>query len=383
MRRRHAALALIGAMLLVLTMSVPQVSAQTGGSKQIVSGQTVTWNGEWTPMPDVSVADANVELLALSRDTSIVGYGGTSFPVSGNEVRDMLLEGFATDQQETRQVDRGEYDNVSYSIDLSTSEGVTLSTFTLVIENPANTTMALLISSPEEFEATMTAAQAGITIDGAPIFDGVDAAQMQSTILAARGPVSEPAATPEATGQDGGLGDLGDAIGGTPTPAGEQNGASLPSAVTVASSGVEVRHSSDWSVQRQDDTSVSLGTVASPAVLVTVLDLGPVTGGVDASVLAAGLSEQVDSLADAEVVAALSPSPDRVVIVFRDPDDSGELYRIYDIAVDASATTAVTLIVGVSDLDAAVALVTSTIQVEGEPVMTDLRSLVPEIFAGA
>jgi hypothetical protein len=41
------------------------------------------------------------------------------------------------------------------------------------------------------------------------------------------------------------------------------------------------------------------------------------------------------------------------------------------------------MIVGVSDLDAALALVTSTIQVDGEPVMTDLRSLVPEIFAGA
>ncbi len=383
-RTRHAALALIGAMLLLLSITAPQVSAQAGGSKQVLSGQTVTWNAEWTPMPDVSIADENVELLALSHESSIVGYGGTSFPVSANEVRDVLLEGFAT-EQDTRQVDRGSYDNVSYSIDLSTGEGITLATFTLVIENSANTTMALLIASPSDFAPALTAAQAGITVDGAPIFDGVDAAQMQATIDAAVQPgQSDAPASPEASDQGGGLGDLGEAVNSTPTPAeGGTGGAALPNVETVASSGVEVQYSADWSVQRQDDTSLSLGTVGQPAVLVTVLDLGPVAGGVDASVLATGLTQQVDSLADAEVVAALSPTPDRVVIVFRDPDTSGELYRIYDIALDPNGTTAVTMIVGVGDLDAALALVTSTIQVDGQPVMTDLRTLVPEVFASA
>lgn len=380
MRRPHAALSLIGAMLLVLTMSVPQAGAQAGGSKQVITGQTVAWGADWAPVPEVSIADANVELLALSRGASIVGYGGTAFPVGASQVRDVLLEGFGTDQ-DMQQIDRGTYDNVSYSIDLSTSESMTLATFTLVIENPANTTMAMLISAPADVEATMTAAQAGITVDGTPIFDGVDAAQMQATITAAQG---STAPTPPPATPAGGLGDLGDAIGGTPTPAtGDQPGTAPTTAVTVASSGVEVRHSSDWGVERQDDTSVSLGTVASPPVLLTVLDLGPVTGGVDASLLASGLQGRIESLADAEVMAALSPTPDRVVIVFRDPDGGDTLYRIYDIAIDPTATTAVTMIVGANDLDAALALVSTTIEVGGQPVMTDLRSLVPEVFAGA
>lgn len=379
--------ALIGSMLLIaLIGATPAVAAQAGGSRQLISGQTVTWSADWTLKPDVSVHEPSVELLALSRGADIVGYGGTSVPVAANQVRDTLLEGFASDES-VRQVDRGDYDNVSYSIDLSTSDGVTLAIFTLVIENPANTTMAMLISKPDGFEDAMTAAQAGITVDGAPIFEGVDAAQMQATILAAQ-PATQPGTSaPQPTEPAGGLGDLGDAINGTATP--EVPAATAPvaaapaNAVTLASSGVEVRYSDDWSIQRQEEANLSLGTVGQPVVLLTVIDLGPVPGSPDAATLATGLQDQVDSLADAEVVAALNPSPDRLVIVFRDPDTSGTLYRVYDIAVDPVATTAVTMIVGEADLGAGVDLVSTTIQVDGEPAMTDLRELVPQIFAGA
>ena len=72
-RRRNASLALIGAMLLMLTMSAtPAAMAQAGGSKQIITGQTVTWAAGWTTDPDVSLAEQNVELLALTKGTVIV-----------------------------------------------------------------------------------------------------------------------------------------------------------------------------------------------------------------------------------------------------------------------------------------------------------------------
>jgi hypothetical protein len=396
--------AVIGAVLLAMLLVAPQATvAQAGGSKTIVSGQTVSWNAEWQEEPSVSLVDENVELLAVSRGSSIVGYGGTTFPVAGNELRDTLLEGFASDN-DVQQIDRGNYDNVSYSIDISNTNGVALAIFTLVIEGPNSTTMSMLIDSPDRFADAMTAAQAGITIDGNPIFDGVDAAQMQATITGSQGttaaaPDASPAAptpassTPEAT-PSGGLGDLGDAINGgdqaqtgtTPVPANSTpaDTTNAPAnSVTVASSGAEVRYSDDWSVQSQDEASVSLGTVGQPAVLVSVIDLGPVAGSMDASVLATGLQEQVTSLADAEVVAALNPSPERMVIVFRDPDDSGTLYRIYDIAVDPTSTTAVTMITAEPDVQAAVQLVSGTVQVNGQPAMTDIPQLVPAIFGAS
>jgi hypothetical protein len=386
-RETRSIRALIGAILLIALLGMtPTVAEQAGGSQRIVSGQTVTWSADWTLEPDVSMHEPNVELLALSRGADIVGYGGTSVPVGAGKVRDTLLGGFASGEA-ARQVDRGDYDNVSYSIDLSTSDGVTLAIFTLVIENPTTTSMAMLISKPDAFEQAMTAAQAGITIDGAPIFDGVDAAQMQATIAAAQPADQARTPAPQPTETAGGLGDLGDAINGTATP--DVPATTVPAdaapanGVTLASSGVEVRYSDDWSIQRQNEANLSLGTVGQPVVLLTVIDLGPVPGSPDASTLASGLQEQVESLADAEAVAALNPSPDRMVIVFRDPDTSGTLYRVYDIALDPVATTAVTMIVGEGDLGPGVDLVSSTIRVDGAPVFTDLRELVPHIFAGA
>jgi hypothetical protein len=375
--------ALIGALLVFTLASVsPALAAQAGGSKQIITGQTVTWTADWTPEPDVSLADENVELLALSHDTSIVGYGGTSFPVAANQVRDIMLEGFASEES-IQQIDRGDYDNVSYSIDLATTNGIPLAIFTLVVESPANTTMAMLISAPGEFGGAMTSAQAGIAIDGAQIFEGVDAAQMQATISGAQGTAG--GGQPAPTQPSGGLGDLGTAInGGTATPEDPAVAGAAPSNVaTIPTSGTEVLYSNDWAIDSEGDGSISFGTVQAPAALVTVLDLGPTSGVVDASTLASGLQGQVESLADAEVVAALNPSPDRVVIVFRDPSTAGTLYRVYDIALDPGATTSVTLIVAEGQLDAAVELVGSTILVNGEPVMADIRQLVPHIFSAA
>jgi hypothetical protein len=163
----------------------------------------------------------------------------------------------------------------------------------------------------------------------------------------------------------------------TPTPA---QVAVLPNAFVIPSSGVEVRYSNDWSSQSQDNTSITLGTTANPAAIAMVLDLGPLTGPIDASQLATAVQAQTSNLADAQIVAALNPNANRVVIVFRDPETSGTLYRIYDVDIDAVATTAVIVTVGEADVDAAVSLVGRSVQVAGQPVMTDMKQLVPQIF---
>lgn len=350
------------ALMLAMLLCPGAASAQSAGSEQIVTGQTLTWTAEWAPEPDVSVSEGNLELFALSSGSAVVGYGGTAAAVPGDQLRDVLLEGFATEGA-LKEVDRGEYDNVSYSIDLTGSGDVALAIFTLVVETPTSTTISVLIDGPAKIETAMTAAQAGIKVDGAPIFQGVDGAKMQQTITAASGaaPLAETPGAPAQTPRPG--------AGGAPA-----------SAVALASSGVELRYGSEWSIQEQDDASISLATASEPVALLTVLDLGPVSGAMDASTLAAAVQGQVTSLADAEVVSALNPTANRVVIVFRDPETSGILYRIYDIDVSAVSTTAVTLVVGERDVDTAVALVGRSIQVGGKPVMVDVKQLVPQLF---
>ncbi len=371
-------------MVLAMMLSPAVAGAQSAGSEQIITGQTLSWTADWAPEPDVSVSDQNLELFALSSGSTVVGYGGTAVAVPGDQLRDILLEGFATEGS-LKEVDRGQYDNVSYSIDLTGSGDVALAIFTLVVENPTTTTISVLIDGPSKFAPAMASAQSGITVDGVAIFQGVDGAAMQQTITAAGGTVTQaqtptvpslPSPTPSGGLTIPSLNTTPVAPAQTPTPAAQ----APANAVSLASSGVELRYGDAWSIQAQDDASVSLVTSAAPAALITVLDLGPVSGAMDAPTLATAVQGQVANLSDAEVVAALNPTPSRVVIVYRDPDSSGTLYRIYDIDVSAVSTTAVTLVVAESDVDAAVALVASSVQVSGKPVMTDLKQLVPQIF---
>ncbi len=411
-RRRNTALALIGALLLTLTMSVPQAAAQAGGSKQIITGQTVTWTAGWVPETDVSIADQDVELLALSRGASIVGYGGTSFPVGANQLRDILLEGFETEST-SQQIDRGDYDNVSYSIDLSTSEGVTLAIFTLVIENPSNTTMALLLTSPSNFATAMTDAQAGVTIDGAPIFDGVDAAQMQATIDAAN-PAGQtsgttetpapapsptpatvetqaPAPSPTAESGNGGLGDLGSAINGgqttpdpqgqtDPTPAGQSTASGPANVHVIPANGLEVRYSDEWTISSSDDSNVRLQASSQPVIVSIVWATDDLPKMSEPRGFANSMV-QTETFAGATVVDAVTvESGARWLIVLSQVVEGQELYFVIEVTSQPTGgATLTSVITPATNLPSALQAVPASIQIAGQPPILDAASHVPAL----
>jgi hypothetical protein len=389
---------LIGILSMVMSVVAHPAGAvaQVGGSKQLVTGQTVAWSAEWTQEPSASFVDQDVELLALSRGTTIVGYGGTAFAVPGNQVRDVILEGFTTGGA-LQQVDRGQYDNVSYSIDLATADGVQLALFTLVIESPNRTSIALLIDSPQSFQGGLQAAQAGITVDGAPIFQGVDAAQMQQTINAATGSVQPPLATTPAAPPvlqtptpaapqtpAGGL--VLPPVGGT-TPAAQLPPPPTPGAVAppansmvIGTGGVELRYSNDWFVLNQDASSARIAAVTDPIVLLMVIDLGPQSNPIAAADLGPALIAQFPEMVDAQVVAAVDVPDGRDIVVLLDPSPDGPLYHIYEVTPDPVASTLVEIILAQADLQAGVRLVSTTVQLKGKPVLADLPTLVPALF---
>ncbi len=416
-RRRNASLALIGAMLLMLTMSAtPAAMAQAGGSKQIITGQTVTWAAGWTTDPDVSLAEQNVELLALTKGTAIVGYGGTSLPVGGNEVRDVLLDGFESGST-SQQIDRGDYDNVSYSIDLATTDGVTLAIFTLVIENPSNTSMALLLTSPANFATAMTDAQAGVAIDGAPIFDGVDAAQMQATIDAANqsgqtsgtteipapapsptpttAETQAPAPSPTAESGNGGLGDLGTAVNGgqttpvaqgpadpTPTPAGQSTATGPANVHVIPVNGIEVRYSDEWAISANDDSNVRLQASSQP-VIVSIVWITDDMPKISEPRAFANSLIQTETFAGATLVDAVTvESGARWLIVLSQAVEGQEIY--FTIEVTSQPTGGATLtsvITPVTNLPAALQAVPASVQIAGQPVLVDAASYVPALQA--
>lgn len=408
-------LSVIGVLVMTMALAVSQTAAaQSGGTKQIVNGQTVTWSAEWSLDPEIGYVDQELELVALNRAQSILGYGATSFAVPGNQLRDVLIEGF-TSEAVLHQVDRGNYDNISYSLDITRGTGFTLALFTLVIERPTTTTIAILIDDATQFQPAMQAAQAGVTIDGTPIFNGVDGAVMQQHLTNATGEAPGSTTTPEAPqvtpappqptpetvaptptptapapdtadGTGSLLGDLNSGLGGQQsapqTGGGEQAPATTGSpanSVVLEQSGVEIRYSDDWSINIEESSRIQFGSSGEVRAIVAFLDLPGLGVGSPAMELAEGLLSTPELVAP-EIVDALDLENGRKLIVMVDRDPAGDVYMIYDITQGATATTAMLLVVNVDSIGPAVDLAQSTLQVDGEPVLVDIQEIAPAIF---
>lgn len=417
--RARTWLSIIGMLLMTITLVAPQsAAAQAGGSRQIINGQTLSWNAEWALAPDVSFVDQDIELVGLTRTQTVVGYGATSFPAPGDQVRDVLLDAF-TSEAALQQVDRGTYENVSYSLDISPADGFTLALFTLVVEGANSTSLAVLIDEVSTFQSAMEGAQGGITINGTPIFDGVDAAVMQQHLTAATGqpaggnaptptpapptpappaptPTPEPIAptpTPattqptQSTGTGTLLDDLNSGLGGQqPTPAqttGQQQTTATTGApansVTIASSGVEIRYSDDWSINLEEPNTIQFGSTGSLWMVTTFFGLEGAGPGETAQELAENLLTIPDLVAP-EIVEALDLENDRRLIVMVDRDPVGDVYMIYDSIPGPTATTAFLLVVDTATVGTAVDIAQATLQIDGQPVLPNVQQIVPSIF---
>lgn len=347
-------------------MAQPAALAQEAGQQELLNGQTLSWTGEWTVQPGLGVESEQLEIVALNREGALVAYGGTATPMRGSSVRDQVLAAY-TEGLTLETIERGEYDNVSYSIDLAQSDtGRRLIVFTLVIENPGSTGISMLISTPEDFWAAMEAAQAGISVSGASIFEGIDAATLQQTIDAATADLPDVAASPAAGVAEASV----SAAGGS---------------ATIESSGTEVTWTDAWQ-QAAGSTeapgSLELTSVVAPPARLNIVDLGSQQGDVDAEVLAQRIVEE-ESLAGDAVVAAANAEDGRKVIVLSQPSEQETIFIVYDLVLDPESTRAVVLTVFKADLPAAVQLASETVRVDGQPVFADLRELVPGAFEPA
>lgn len=413
--------AILSIMLGTLLVMAPGATAQEGGSQVVATGQTITWTAEWTLDPELTSSGDGIDLLVLDRGNALISVGGTNFSVAGSELRDIAIEAFAGEGT-LQTIDRGDYDNVSYSLDLSTNDsGSQLAIFTLIFEQANSTSIAVLFAAPSEFQGAMESAQAGIDVDGTQLFNGVDAAVMQQQIDAAAGTTSQPAnptptttapqpaptqaaqtqpsqttptesvapPTQQADTGDGGLlGGLNSGLGDkTPAPSDPaptvpaQGTSALANSTVIQSNGVEVSWSDDWTVDGEDAEGVQLASTGSVPIFLGVIDVGTVSEGLDAASLAQTLVGDPD-LSDTEIVEAIDVDENRKVIVLVQNDAEGSIYLIYDITFRASGSTAILITAFEDQLGAAVDVVSSTVQVDGQPVFADLRQIAPNIFPG-
>jgi hypothetical protein len=155
-------------------------------SRVLANGQVLTWSDFYElDQTTVAVVDG-VEFVDLYSATGWFSVITTNFPAYGNVLRDLSVQ----DLQSTvplRQIDRGDYNNVSYSLDTTIYQGVDIGAFTLVLDQGGYAQLTMVVAPVTTFQYELQIAQKELTIGGGGVFQGVDAVKMQSILTSATG----------------------------------------------------------------------------------------------------------------------------------------------------------------------------------------------------
>jgi hypothetical protein len=127
-------------------------AAQVGpGSRVLANGQVLTWSDFYElDQTTVAVVDG-VEFVDLYSATGWFSVITTNFPAYGNVLRDLSVQ----DLQATvplRQIDRGDYNNVSYSLDTTIYQGVDIGAFTLVLDQGGYAQLTMVVAPVTTFQ---------------------------------------------------------------------------------------------------------------------------------------------------------------------------------------------------------------------------------------
>lgn len=150
----------------------------------MASGETITWSGDWGYDKESSTAKADGEVIALSSDTGAALFSYLPLGINKNSARDRILGSFAQSADAFVQVDRGSYDNVSYSLDRANLSGNELGIFTLFIERKDNVFVSLFMSPISLFQQGLATAQSDIQVEGSGVFAGIQPAGLQDALNA-------------------------------------------------------------------------------------------------------------------------------------------------------------------------------------------------------
>ncbi|HEV2074447.1 MAG TPA: hypothetical protein VGR29_12490 [Thermomicrobiales bacterium] len=187
--------------LLYSGTGVSAVAAQAGATSftSPMTGSTIYITGSWT-IDTASVASQDgIESITL---TGPYDFMQVWFMPAGLDLvaaRDIILDSFATEFGTFVEIDRGAYGDVSYSLDMTSSEGVEFGVFSLFLGQRASGFVEYYVyfGPVIYFQQGFAAAQQSITVNGNPVFSGVDGAGLQNLLSAnagaAGGAVQPPA----------------------------------------------------------------------------------------------------------------------------------------------------------------------------------------------
>jgi hypothetical protein len=166
----------------------------SGGSGEVdgntyvleLNGAEIAWVDPWEFDDSLNSVEDDFESMGLVGGTYIQSILFLPTGVDLEESRDAFLEGFAGDDIAVQEIDRGAYDNVSYSLDRAQISDVIFGLFTVYIDDGENVRSFATLAPEANLGDAVDLAATTITIDGEPIYSGVTGSGLQDLIRRSR-----------------------------------------------------------------------------------------------------------------------------------------------------------------------------------------------------
>ena len=150
-------------------------------------GDVIEWEAPWQFSEDLNYIDDLTESVGFINGAKIQSILYLPSGIDLEDARDTFLEGFAGEDIQLQTLDRGAYDNVSYSLDLSMVSDVLFGLFTVYIDNSDYVRSYATLAPYAALGEAVDDASTSITIDGDPIYGGVQGSGLQNLIDASAG----------------------------------------------------------------------------------------------------------------------------------------------------------------------------------------------------
>jgi hypothetical protein len=375
-------------MIVVGAMAPTASMASAQATSLVLMGQVpVAWNAPWAQDTTAGGARPTSEQVWLDSANGSVMVEVDVPAVPGQHLHDTFATAFAAETP-MQPVDQGSAGNITWWLDLIPYPGAPVGAYTMIRATPDHTTMALLIASVDWFGDGIAAAQTGVTVDGAPLFGGVDGAGLQQRLEAAAGGgqvATAPTPTPH-TGLNPGtavtptpatVAQVTPAAGGSASPELRTDiyeERSLPSPLTIPTNSWTVAWSEGWYTEDDIERENVVG-LWSPTARARLVVYHFDWADPSAQAFAQGEVEFLssESLEPYTIESAVDVAPGHFHTVFSRTTNGHKFYSIYDVVVhDDGTMTGTILEAWDADVAAALAGVQQAITTNGTPAMADV-----------
>lgn len=174
-----------------------------GGATTFVSPMTgipITTSGPWTVDTTSVMSQDGIESVTLMAEFEFMQVWFMPGNVDLVEARDVVLDSYAQTFGTFVEIDRGAYGNVSYSLDITSSEGVEFGVFSLFLGQRESGFVEYYVyfGAISLFAQGFASAQQNVTVNNTPVFEGVDGAGLQNLLLANAGVTGSSPSTTQA-----------------------------------------------------------------------------------------------------------------------------------------------------------------------------------------